>query len=76
MTLPTPQYIFETIWQGFFDKETTNSDMFTREDTVFLLSSVAVLRGAWVGHCPPDFWLALCLLPPVFCLISRSSSFD
>jgi len=36
MTLPTPQYIFETIWQGFFDKETTNSDMFTREDTVFL----------------------------------------
>jgi len=36
-----------------------------------LLLAVAILSGAWVGHAPPDF----CLAPPVFFVISRSSSF-
>ena len=37
---------------------------------------MAVLRGGLGGPwLLPDFWLPPCL-PPVFCLISRSSSFD
>jgi len=32
-------------------------------------------RGGHVS-CPPDFWLVPLLASPVFCLISRSSSFD
>ena len=37
-----------------------------------MMESVASLRGAWVGHGPPRFFLAP---PPVFFLISRLSSF-
>jgi len=30
---------------------------------LFCCYPVAVLRGSWVGHGPPDFWLAPCLAP-------------
>ena len=37
--------------------------------------TAAILRGAWVGHGPPDFCLASRLALPLFFLISRLSSF-
>jgi len=41
-----------------------------REGRIFFIrinsTARAVLTGAWVGHGPPDFWLAPCLAPPSF----------
>jgi len=34
----------------------------------------AILRVAWVGHAPPDFWLATGLAPQL-CLDLRQCSF-
>jgi len=58
----------------FASLETTHS--LNKKARYWCLLSVAILRGAWVGHGPPDFCLAPPLAPPfgppVFFLILRS----
>ena len=56
-------FVLQTDWSKTFSDGTRNNQW-------------QLERGAWVGHGAPRFLAGSLLGPPVFCLISRSSSFD
>ena len=72
--LPMNGICFIRLNQLFTSGSESTSDLFTSLLTT--QHSVAVLRGGLGGPWPPRFVASPLLDPPVFCLISRSSSFD